>query len=259
MSLALSKAKTNYCPYLYWRRFSDEAEKKSRYYAISCMMSVLVFFTVLFFIPREQTMALQTVKQKTVLIMRNYPVSTPVVKKEKMQKILTENSDFEIPKEIEQIKEIPKTEKILEPTKQKTKEKFVPKPAAPQRKKAEPNDDKQQHIQSIAPTAVPQAVGNAPAENMNDNQILTALLQKIEKHKVYPRNLRRNGTEGKCRLQVNINAQGKVTAIQLIEKSGKRVLDVACEQLGEKLIGFDVGVKKAVSVVVPVHYRLSDK
>lgn len=236
MSLALSKAKTNYCPYLYWRRFSDEAEKKSRYYAISCMMSVLVFFTVLFFIPREQTMALQTVKQKTVLIMRNYPVSTPVVKKEKMQKILTENSDFEIPKE-----------------------KFVPKPAAPQRKKAEPNDDKQQHIQSIAPTAVPQAVGNAPAENMNDNQILTALLQKIEKHKVYPRNLRRNGTEGKCRLQVNINAQGKVTAIQLIEKSGKRVLDVACEQLGEKLIGFDVGVKKAVSVVVPVHYRLSDK
>ena len=85
------------------------------------------------------------------------------------------------------------------------------------------------------------------------------LLQAVEKHKRYPRQGRRSGAEGTCTLMVQIGADGRVVSCSLAEASGRTVLDAAARRLGEKLVGLDVGSSGALRVLIPVHYRLTDR
>lgn len=275
MSSAPSKAKTKYCPYLYWKQYAEKINRKSRNYALTSVLAcfaVFLLFCTAF--SQEKTVTLQAGKTETVLIVRRAAFSPPKSKPEKMKKILTEKSDFKIP--AEQIREIPKPEpqktipkaepkkdippkKKTEQPKPKKKEQKIPKTAKTEKQKTGIQAARQtEGIQSPAGQNIPQALGNTAPKEAAESKMLAVLMRHIEKNKTYPRQARRSNAEGSCLLKITVSSQGKVTASALQKKSGKRVLDIACEKLGQKLVGIDVGVKQAATVTVPVHYSLTE-
>ena len=105
--------------------------------------------------------------------------------------------------------------------------------------------------------AVPAAVGNVQLD-AERSKVLARILQAVERYKKYPRAGRLAGAEGRLVLTVKIGADGKVVSCRVTSSSGKSVLDAAGEQLGKKLAGLNVGAKTSMTIVVPVHYRLTD-
>lgn len=105
--------------------------------------------------------------------------------------------------------------------------------------------------------SMPGAAGSAKAEP-DKSAALAVLLQAVERHKQYPRQGRRSGAEGTCRLLVHVASDGRVSACSLSEGSGKTVLDAAAKRLGEKLVGLSVAQTGGFQVLIPVHYRLTD-
>ena len=105
--------------------------------------------------------------------------------------------------------------------------------------------------------SMPGAAGSAKAEP-DKSAALAVLLQAVERHKQYPRQGRRSGAEGTCRLLVHVASDGRVSACSLSEASGKSVLDAAAKRLGEKLVGLSVAQTGGFQVLIPVHYRLTD-
>ena len=91
------------------------------------------------------------------------------------------------------------------------------------------------------------------------SEVLAVILQAVEKHKRDPRQGRRSGAEGTCTLMVQVGADGRVVSCSLAEPSGRTVLDAASRRLGEKLVGLDVGSSGSLRVLIPVHYRLTDR
>ena len=101
------------------------------------------------------------------------------------------------------------------------------------------------------------AAGSVKAEP-DRSAALAVLLQAVERHKQYPRQGRRSGAEGTCRLLVHVASDGRVSACSLSESSGKAVLDAAAKRLGEKLVGLSVAQTGGFQVLIPVRYRLTD-
>ncbi len=112
-------------------------------------------------------------------------------------------------------------------------------------------------LQKSTGQAVPAAVGNMQAD-AEKSKVLARILQAVERYKKYPRAGRLAGAEGRLVLTVKIGADGKVASCRVTSFSGKSVLDAAGEQLGKKLAGLNVGAKNPMTIVVPVHYRLTD-
>ncbi|WP_294483960.1 TonB family protein [uncultured Mailhella sp.] len=108
-----------------------------------------------------------------------------------------------------------------------------------------------------AAASMPGAAGSAKVEP-DKSAALAVLLQAVERHKQYPRQGRRSGAEGTCRLLVHVASDGRVSACSLSEGSGKAVLDAAAKRLGEKLVGLSVAQTGGFQVLIPVHYRLTD-
>ena len=112
-------------------------------------------------------------------------------------------------------------------------------------------------LQKPSGQAVPAAAGNVQAD-AERSKVLARVLQAVERYKKYPRAGRLAGAEGRLVLTVKIGADGKVASCSVTSFSGKSVLDAAGEQLGKKLTGLNVGAKNPMTIVVPVHYRLTD-
>lgn len=108
-----------------------------------------------------------------------------------------------------------------------------------------------------AAASMPGAAGSVKSEP-DKSAALAVLLQAVERHKQYPRQGRRSGAEGTCRLLVHVASDGRVSACSLSEGSGKSVLDAAAKRLGEKLVGLSVAQTGGFQVLIPVHYRLTD-
>ena len=108
-----------------------------------------------------------------------------------------------------------------------------------------------------AAASMPGAAGSVKAEP-DKSAALAVLLQAVVRHKQYPRQGRRSGAEGTCRLLVHVASDGRVRACSLSEGSGKSVLDAAAKRLGEKLVGLSVAQTGGFQVLIPVHYRLTD-
>lgn len=253
-------------PFLFWRVYGEHVDKKSRNFALCGMSSVLFFIFFMSFFSQEKTISLPVGQRKIQLVMRTYtPPIAKEVKKENFEKIVTEDSDFTIPKEVKPVEKVvekpkvkPPEPKVIKkeppkPIKKKVVQKTPPKvQQAPQQTKAV------ESVTSQSQVAVPKAVGNSKPDNARKSQILAMLLQQIEKKKSYPRQARRSGAEGTCELLVQIDNNGKVIATSLNKSSGKSVLDNACKRLGNELIGFSVGATSAIKIIIPVHYSLDD-
>lgn len=241
-------------------------DRKSR----NCAALLLsAFFVLLLFCTAfsgERTVSLPQGRQKTVLVFRAAHESQRQSRQEKTKKLLAETSDVKIPEKAEppqkneRMQEIPKA---AEPEKRPAEKKPQPpkktKPAKQEtvRKNSAVQTDAKSGVQNPVTENTSSALGNSVPDKAENSKILAVLMHHIEKHKVYPRQARRSSAEGTCVLRITVSG-GRVSAAHLQKKSGRHVLDAACEKLGQKLIGVDVGVNKSAAVTVPVHYSLSD-
>ena len=192
---------------------------------------------------------------------------------EELQKILAEDSEFDIPEpEPEPVPEPrpepkpkPKPEPKPEP---KPKPEPAPKREAPRRKQP-PAPVKEAPRESAAvnapageisgSSADAAAVAERRAEGELRSRLLDRLIAEIEKRKKYPRQARRSGAEGTCTLEIRVDAAGVVQGCGLAKGSGSPVLDAATSRLAGRLAGMDTGVRgKAFRVLIPVRYSLRD-
>ena len=251
-----------------WKIYGEQARRLSRRYAVLGMVSAVAAILALCLSLPQKSISLPATEQRIVMVMEQLPPPIPKAKETDLKKIVTEDSDFLIP-------EPPKPEPKPEPTVEKNKP--LPQPA-PAKEKPRPNPkpkpkvkptpapepvkkdvEKVDGVKNTVPVSVPAAAGNVKAETNRENSVLAFILQVLEKHKRYPRAGRRSGAEGTCGLMVRIGSDGKVFSVEIKEKSGRTVLDAAAVRLGEKLIGLHVGSAGALNILVPVHYRLTDR
>lgn len=250
--------------WFYWRQYGYEYDKKSRNLAFACLTG-LVFVSVLWcaYFP-ERRIALQTGRPETVMIMRKF-VQVSVQEKPNLRKILADKSAYEIPKEAFPRKIIPEKQK---------KSPVVPE-RRPEQVKQKPQSRQKVTKQAVQPVSVPQkslvrqadstqalsplAVGSSEAAKVSESAVLANILREIEKHKRYPRKARRKGVEGTSSLIIRLDSRGIVTDIALAQSSGAGILDNASIELGRKLLGFDSGSGRALSVQVPIIFSLRDK
>ena len=179
---------------------------------------------------------------------------------EELQKILAEDSEFDIPAPPR-----PEPEPKPEP---KPKPEPAPKREAPRRKQP-PAPVKEAPRESAAvnapageisgSSADAAAVAERRAEGELRSRLLARLIAEIEKRKNYPRQARRSGAEGTCTLEIRVDAAGVVQGCGLAKGSGSPVLDAATSRLAGRLAGLNTGVRgKAFRVLVPVRYSLRD-
>lgn len=96
------------------------------------------------------------------------------------------------------------------------------------------------------------------ADSENYQKAYGALLARARELHSYPYQARRRGIEGRGILRVTINSQGQVTKTVIIKGTGSKVLDRAMEELGEKLTGFDTGIRGLnLQVNIPLVYKLT--
>lgn len=167
---------------------------------------------------------------------------------EELQKILAEDSEFDIPAP-------PRPEP--EPKREAPRRKQPPAPVkeAP-RESAAVNAPAGEISGSSADAA---AVAERRAEGELRSRLLDRLIAEIEKRKKYPRQARRSGAEGTCTLEIRVDAAGVVQGCGLAKGSGSPVLDAATSRLAGRLAGLNTGVRgKAFRVLIPVRYSLRD-
>ena len=170
---------------------------------------------------------------------------------EELQKILAEDSEFDIPEP----KPKPKPEPAPKREAPRRKQPPAPVKEAP-RESAAVNAPAGEISGSSADAA---AVAERRAEGELRSRLLDRLIAEIEKRKKYPRQARRSGAEGTCTLEIRVDAAGGVQGCGLAKGSGSPVLDAATSRLAGRLAGMDTGVRgKAFRVLVPVRYSLRD-
>ena len=189
---------------------------------------------------------------------------------EELQKILAEDSEFDIP---EPPRPEPEPEPVPDPRPEpkpepKPKPEPAPKREAPRRKQP-PAPVKEAPRESAAvnapageisgSSADAAAVAERRAEGELRSRLLDRLIAEIEKRKNYPRQARRSGAEGTCTLEIRVDAAGVVQGCGLAKGSGSSALDAATSRLAGRLAGLNTGVRgKAFRVLVPVRYSLRD-
>ena len=269
--------------------------RRSRHVAAAGMCGVMSFTMLsVFSLLAEQTLTLPAVQAGgTALVHAQFRTLAPAPQTE-VKRLLTEDSPFEVPEPAAPEKKVepevapeqkmaatpkpePKPEAKIEP---KPERKLKPAPArkpakaeavkTPQPKAAQSEsvdtDAAARGASGASGTALvpgkaasmPGAAGSAKAEP-DKSAALAVLLQAVERHKQYPRQGRRSGAEGTCRILVHVASDGRVSACSLSEGSGKAVLDAAAKRLGEKLVGLSVAQTGGFQVLIPVHYRLTDR
>lgn len=244
----------------------EQARRQSRNFACMGMFSVLAVMVALYSFQPQKSISLPAMERRVVMVMEQLPPPAPKVKEPELKKLVTEDSEFVVPEEPkvepkpEPVVEKPKPVPALPPVKKKPtpKQKTKPKPA-PKPVPATKAVEEVKGMTDVVPASVPAAVGNARAEAERESAVLAVILQALEKHKRYPRAGRRSGAEGTCGLMVRIGPDGKISSATVKDKSGRSVLDAAASRLGEKLVGLYVGSPGALNVLVPVHYRLTDR
>lgn len=267
--------------------------RRSRHVAAAGMCGVMSFTMLsVFSLLAEQTLTLPAVQTGgTALVHAQFRTLAPApAPQTEVKRLLAEDSPFEIPEPAAPEKKVepevapePKmadTPKLAPKPEPKPERKPKPAPArkpakaeavkTPRPKAAQPEmadtDAAARGASGAAGTALtpgkaaasmPGAAGSVKSEP-DKSAALAVLLQAVERHKQYPRQGRRSGAEGTCRLLVHVASDGRVSACSLSEGSGKSVLDAAAKRLGEKLVGLSVAQTGGFQVLIPVHYRLTD-
>lgn len=113
---------------------------------------------------------------------------------------------------------------------------------------------------TTAPTATPTPRSGRPASGDANRAYFAALLQQLNRFKVYPPALRKAKVEGRVVLQFTIDAQGRVTASRVKRSSGHDALDAAASRMLTRAsplpaIPGSMG-KSTLTLAVPIEYSL---
>lgn len=113
---------------------------------------------------------------------------------------------------------------------------------------------------ATAPAAAPTPRSGRPASGDANRAYFAALLQQLNRFKVYPPALRKAKVEGRVVLQFTIDAQGRVTASSVKRSSGHDALDAAASRMLTRAsplpaIPGSMG-KSKLTLAVPIEYSL---
>lgn len=255
----------------------DELIKHSKRKAIA-LTAVAFICCMCFYGFNEKKLKIEAQPVQSVeLYFEQFEPQEPV-QPEAEEKLLTvDESDFKIEKPIEEGKkeitpEPPKPEPIVsdEPPKPKdeVKPKEVIKPKEAVKKKPpvkkQPIQEKKEvrkvtktaGSQETAQTTVKQAGEDVTAKKAQ-NQIVNLLVALVERKKRYPKVSRRSGQEGTTEILFKISPMGKVVSARVVKSCPFKPLNNASEEVGQKIVGTDLGISNAgISVVIPVRYQL---
>ena len=258
------------------------ARRRSRNAAAAGMIGVMTLSMLsAFVLYTERTLTVPAMQSRKVAFVQTQFRTIPASKtpQPEMKKLLAQNSTFEIPEQPRQeARPEPAAEKKPEPE-VRTEPERAPKPVPKPKKKPKPVEKTERKVSQVrekadslgtqsektgsasgtAGVSLPGAAGSEKPEADRKGRALAVLLQAVEKYKQYPRQGRRSGAEGTCRLLVHVSSDGTVDSCTLSGESGRAVLDAAARRLGEKLVGLNVGTEGGFHVLIPVHYRLTDR
>jgi len=113
---------------------------------------------------------------------------------------------------------------------------------------------------ATAPTATPQRTAGSTGSPQDNRAYFTALLQQLNRFKVYPPALRKAKVEGRVVLTFTIDALGRVTFADVQRTSGHAALDAAAERMLARAsplpaIPSAMG-KTSLTLSVPIEYSL---
>lgn len=215
------------------------------------------------------------------------PLRLPPIQHQLLSRIKTvENPVIQLYAE-EIVPKRPEAKADLPPPPPKVLEKETPpekEPIAPKKKRV-PRAAKKKPTQSTTVTAKEQSTSSVSGTTLDGGQtaaygsqemttqatesrgsgtekyslIATELHRAVERHKRYPRQARRTGSEGVVTLRFTLDASGRIMACTVTRPSGNPLLDNATTELGEKLVGTVIASAKGlgpVSVSTPVRYAL---
>jgi len=209
---------------------------------------------------------IQDIQPEETPEVRPEPQPQPVI--EEPKKLLTDESEFKVEPErvVEEklpeseAKPVPPAPVPAEQSKPKKAEPEKPKPKAlekpkPVKKLKEPKAEKgEPALQKASESAEAKAASQAAAEQVAKRKSITAML---EKHKRYPKAARRAGMEGVVLVEFTVDSSGKVTGASVIKKSGNGPLDLASQELSNRIIGTAFNVPNAgMKIQVPIRYSL---
>jgi len=81
----------------------------------------------------------------------------------------------------------------------------------------------------------------------------------VDRRKYYPPEAKRYGVEGKVSLRISVDANGKITQVELINSSGSRILDRAAQDLIRSIGSLPPPPEgKPFTFVLSIDYRLED-
>ena len=120
-------------------------------------------------------------------------------------------------------------------------------------------------LQKSVPDSLPQTIEQPPEIPQQQpapvySQLQAALQSRLRFNRHYPRSAIRRGWEGRVELAVQIDTQGQIGMIRILQSSGHSLLDQAAIQSIEGLARLpeaDILLdQQAVEITIPVIYRL---
>lgn len=112
----------------------------------------------------------------------------------------------------------------------------------------------------IAAVAITLAFGMAaaPAEAGDQKAWMKAIAKKIAKKQKYPRSALAREIEGRARVRITIAADGVITAHEIIQSTGQKILDREIPKLIKRLSPLPATPNgKERSIVLPINWRLA--
>ena len=87
---------------------------------------------------------------------------------------------------------------------------------------------------------------------------IAGLRNNILKRKIYPQAARRRNIEGVVLVFLELNTSGELVDLRVIQSSGSKILDTAALSLIKKVLPYEHGLEKALSVEIPIRYSFSE-
>lgn len=161
-----------------------------------------------------------------------------------------------LPKESQKIKEPPKPKEIIKP--KEIEKKPQPKRKVPVQQKKEALKPSQTAGSAESAPALMKQGGEDRNAKKQQSQIVNLLVALVERKKRYPKVSRRSGQEGTTEILFRISPSGQVISATTLKTCEYAPLNKASEEVGQKIVGTDLGVpNKGISVVIPVRYQLN--
>ena len=84
------------------------------------------------------------------------------------------------------------------------------------------------------------------------------LRKRILERKIYPQAARRRNIEGVVLIFLELDTSGEPIELRVIRSSGSRILDNAALSLIKKVLPYEHGLERKLSVEIPIRYSLTE-